>query len=68
MALAKKDEREAFWDNYGLLDRSPAATWRARVYEARHLGAIRLERQRLGKADAVRESYEAMTGVLADLT
>lgn len=68
MALARKDEREAFWDSYGLLDRSPAATWRAQIYEARHLGAIRLERQRLGKADAVRESYAAMAGVLADLT
>lgn len=68
MAMAKEDERTAFWESYGALDRSPAAVWRARVYEARHLGAIRLERQRLAKADAVRESYGAMAEVLAGLT
>jgi aminoglycoside phosphotransferase (APT) family kinase protein len=68
MATAKADEREAFWEPYGVLDRSPAAVWRARVYEARHLGAIRLERHRLAKADAVRESYGAMAEVLAGLT
>lgn len=60
MATAKADEREAFWEPYGALDRSPAAVWRARVYEARHLGAIRLERHRLAKTDAARESYGAM--------
>lgn len=68
MATAKDDERTAFWEPYGALDRSPAAVWRARVYEARHLGAIRLERHRLAKTDAVRESYGAMAGVLASLT
>nr|WP_247616619.1 hypothetical protein [Streptomyces sp. MK37H] len=68
MATAKADEREAFWESYGVLDRSPAAMWRARVYEARHLGAIRLECHRLAKADAVRESYGAMAEVLAGLT
>lgn len=68
MATAKQDERTTFWESYGPLDRSPAAVWRARVYEARHLGAIRLERHRLAKVDAVRESYDAMAGVLADLT
>lgn len=67
MATAKADERTAFWESYGMLDRSPAAAWRARVYEARHLGAIRLERHRLGKADAVRESYDTLAGVLAGL-
>ncbi|WP_322747721.1 MULTISPECIES: aminoglycoside phosphotransferase family protein [unclassified Frankia] len=50
MALAKADERGAFWETYGTRDRSPAATWRARIYEARHLGAIRLERYRLGNS------------------
>ncbi|MGW8700162.1 phosphotransferase family protein [Streptomyces eurythermus] len=68
MATAKEDERTAFWESYGVLDRSPAAVWRARVYEARHLGAIRLERHRLAKTDAVRESYGAMAEVLAGLT
>ncbi|MFF4219712.1 phosphotransferase family protein [Streptomyces nondiastaticus] len=67
MATAKADERTAFWEPYGALDRSPAAVWRARVYEARHLGAIRLERHRLGK-DSVGESYGAMAEVLAGLT
>jgi aminoglycoside phosphotransferase (APT) family kinase protein len=68
MATAKEDERTAFWEPYGALYHSPAAVWRARVYEARHLGAIRLERHRLAKTDAVRESYGAMAEVLADLT
>lgn len=67
MATAKRDERTVFWESYGMLDRSPAAAWRARVYEARHLGAIRLERHRLGKADAVREGYDTLAGVLAGL-
>ncbi|GAB1339858.1 phosphotransferase [Streptomyces sp. E-15] len=67
MAAAKADERIAFWEPYGVLDRLPAGVWRARVYEARHLGAIRLERHRLGK-DSVGESYGAMAGVLAGLT
>ncbi|MBV2364123.1 phosphotransferase family protein [Streptomonospora nanhaiensis] len=67
MATAKADEREAFWESYGPLDRSEAAVWRARVYEARHLGAVRLERYRLGKAEAVSESYGAMAAVLAQL-
>lgn len=68
MATAEEDERTTFWESYGPLDRSPAAVWRARVYEARHLGVIRLERHRLAKTDAVRESYDAMAEVLADLT
>lgn len=67
MALAKQDERTAFWESYGSLDRSPAAEWRQRIYEARHLGAIRLERQRLGKPDVL-DTYDAMAAVLADLS
>lgn len=62
MAMAEDDGRAAFWEVYGRLDRSAAAVWRPRFYEARHLGAIRLERHRLGRADAVRESYGAMAG------
>ncbi|MGW0732450.1 phosphotransferase family protein [Streptomyces sp. NPDC002851] len=68
MELAKKDEPTAFWESYGMLDRSPVAMWRSRIYEARHLGAIRLERQRLGETDAVGESYGAMADVLTDLS
>lgn len=66
MASAKPGtERDAFWDSYGAADRSPAAVFRSKVYEARHLGAIRLERHRLGNADGVRATYDDMAGVLA---
>jgi hypothetical protein len=47
---------------------SAAAVWRVRIYEARNLGTIRLERHWLAKVDAVRESYGAMAEVLAGLT
>lgn len=67
MATAKADERTAFWESYGMLDRSPAASLRARIYEARHLSAIRLERHRLARTDAVRDSYGAMAEVLAEV-
>jgi len=67
MATAKEDERAAFWHSYGALDRSPAAMWRARVHEARHLGGIRLERHRPGEADTVRESYGALAEALVGL-
>jgi aminoglycoside phosphotransferase (APT) family kinase protein len=68
MATARNDERTAFRETYGTPDRSPAARWRSRIYEARHLGALCLERLRPGKADVVAESYQAMAAVLADLT
>ncbi len=68
MALAKADERGAFWEGYGTREQSPAAMWRARIYEARHIGAIRLERHRLGNPDGVQDTYSAMAAVLADLT
>jgi aminoglycoside phosphotransferase (APT) family kinase protein len=68
MAQAKPDERDAFWQTYGALDRTPPAPWRATIYEARHLAAIRLERHRLGKPEAVRESYQAMAKILAELS
>ncbi|MEU8927681.1 aminoglycoside phosphotransferase family protein [Kitasatospora sp. NPDC048545] len=64
MALAKADEREAFWESYGPQDRSPAAVLRSRIYEARHIGAIRLERHRLGNVDTVPQTYELMQNVL----
>ncbi|MFE5595235.1 phosphotransferase family protein [Streptomyces sp. NPDC056549] len=68
MAAAKADEREAFWETYGPLDRSSTAAWRSRIYEARHLGAIRLERHRLSNPGGVEKSYSAMTALIADLT
>ncbi|CAM5407387.1 hypothetical protein GCM10010329_86050 [Streptomyces spiroverticillatus] len=68
IARAKKDERTAFWEAYGEPDPSPAALWRARVYDVRHLGAVRLERHRLGNTAGVQQSYDAMAGVLAGLS
>ncbi|MBL1102654.1 hypothetical protein [Streptomyces coffeae] len=50
MVRAKSDERQAFWETYGPVDESEATVWRQKIYEARHLGAIGLERHRLGKA------------------
>ncbi|MET7336488.1 aminoglycoside phosphotransferase family protein [Nonomuraea sp. NPDC005650] len=68
MASAKRDERVAFWEAYGEPDRGPAATWRSLIYEVRHLGAVRLERHRLGNHDGVGQSYEAVAKVLSELT
>lgn len=65
MAKAKPDEREAFWKTYGAQAPSDAMTWRSKIYEARHLGAVRLERHRLGNREGVLNSYEAMAQVLA---
>ncbi|MGC0341629.1 phosphotransferase family protein [Streptomyces sp. SLBN-8D4] len=67
MATAKQDERVAFWEAYGERDGSPAAVWRSLVYEVRHLGAVRLERHRLGNAAGVKNTYDAVAAVLADL-
>ncbi|MFD0069209.1 phosphotransferase, partial [Streptomyces sp. NPDC127574] len=68
MATAKQDERTAFWDTYGPRSHSHAATWRSLVYEARHLGAIRLERHRMHNTDGVRDTYPLVAAVLAELT
>ncbi|WP_369394794.1 hypothetical protein AB5J72_50375 [Streptomyces sp. CG1] len=64
MITAKSDEGIAFWETYRPLDQSEDALWRQRFYEARHLGAIRLERYRLGNNEGVRNTYEAMAVVL----
>lgn len=66
MAMAKHDERAAFWDGYGPPDRSQGARWRQCVYEARHLGAIRLERHRLGRDDLA-DTYDRVRAVLAEI-
>ncbi|RKT19821.1 aminoglycoside phosphotransferase (APT) family kinase protein [Streptomyces sp. 1114.5] len=71
MAHAKPGtERDAFWDadGYGAPDGSAEAQWRGRVYEARHLGAIRLEHHRLGDVEGVQGTYEDMAAILGDLT
>jgi len=70
MALAQPGtERDAFWhsDGYGALDRSAAAQWRSRIYQARHIGAVRLECHRLGSAAGVRGTYQGVGAVLAGL-
>lgn len=67
--LARQSEkRQAFREGDGTLDRSPAAVWRSKVYEAWHLGVIRLERHRLGDTDGVRETCAAMAAVLDGLS
>jgi len=65
MATAKQDERTAFWETYGPRNDAPAVVLRARIYEARHLGAVRLERHRLGNREGVRASYDSMADILA---
>jgi hypothetical protein len=65
MVMVKSDERQAFWETYGPLNQSEEARWRQKIYEARHLGAIRLERHRLGNHEGVKDSYRAMSQVLS---
>ncbi|MFJ4849541.1 MULTISPECIES: phosphotransferase family protein [unclassified Streptomyces] len=70
MAVAKPGtERDAFWegDGYGPLDRSPAAVRRSLIYQARHLGAVRLEHHRLGNTGGVRSTCDDMAAVLTEL-
>ncbi|MFI1702387.1 phosphotransferase family protein [Streptomyces bobili] len=67
MASAKTGERTAFWDTYGPRTATAAHTWRGLVYEARHLGVIRLERHRLHNSSGVDDTYTSMAAVLAQL-
>lgn len=60
-------ERDAFWETYGPRPSTPSAARRSLFYLAKHVGAIRLERHRLGNADAVPETYEQMRDVLNQL-
>lgn len=60
-------ERDEFWTAYGPQSSSPEASRRSLFYRARHIGAIRLERHRLGNLDAVTETYEQMESVLDEL-
>lgn len=68
MARAKQDARLAFFDSYGRPAETESGAWRRRVYEVRHLGALRLERHRLGNEAGVEGSYEAVAEELAALT
>lgn len=60
-------ERDAFWDTYGPRPLTAGAARRSLFYLAKHIGAIRLERHRLGNADSVPETYEQMREVLDQL-
>jgi aminoglycoside phosphotransferase (APT) family kinase protein len=60
-------ERDAFWDTYGPRPSTAGAARRSLFYLAKHIGAIRLERHRLGNTDALPETYEQMREVLDQL-
>lgn len=60
-------ERDAFWETYGPRPLTAGAARRSLFYLAKHVGAIRLERHRLGNVDAVPETYEQMREVLGQL-
>lgn len=63
IALQRAD-RAPFWDTYGTLRDTAAVRWRALVYRARHIGAVRLERHRIGRADRIPASYADLSAVL----
>ncbi|MEV7618019.1 aminoglycoside phosphotransferase family protein [Streptomyces sp. NPDC089799] len=67
MACAKQDARTAFFDSYGRAEETENSGWRRRVYEVRHLGALRLERHRLGNEAGVADSYQAVAEELSAL-
>lgn len=56
-----------FWETYGSLPSSPTAHRRRLFYRARHIGATRLERHRLGKAEKIPATHEDMRQVLVSL-
>jgi aminoglycoside phosphotransferase (APT) family kinase protein len=60
-------ERDAFWETYGPRPSTAGAARRSLFYLAKHTGAIRLERHRLGNTDALPETYEQMREVLDQL-
>jgi aminoglycoside phosphotransferase (APT) family kinase protein len=57
-------ERDAFWEAHGVRDDSDSAALRSHFYEARHVGAIRLERHRMGATDSLPETYAQMQTIL----
>ncbi|MFF2902691.1 hypothetical protein [Streptomyces sp. NPDC057966] len=60
-------ERDEFWTTYGPLSTNAAAIQRRLLHRVVHLSAIRPERQRTGRLDALMDSYEEMSEVLASL-
>jgi aminoglycoside phosphotransferase (APT) family kinase protein len=60
-------EHDAFWETYGPRPSTLAAARRSLFYRAKHIGAIRLERHRLGNTAAVPETYDQMRAVLDQL-
>ncbi|MEC3976777.1 phosphotransferase family protein [Amycolatopsis sp. H20-H5] len=64
---SRRPDRTAFWETYGAPSRTPGATRRALYYLARHLGAIRLERHRLGRPDRDPGTYAELSAVLTQL-
>ncbi len=60
-------ERDTFWETYGALDPSPDPAWRLLIYRAAHLGAVRLERHRVGHDDTIPQTYDDIRAVLAQL-
>lgn len=60
-------ERDTFWETYGPRPSTAGAARRSLFYLAKHVGAIRLERHRLGNADAVPETYKQMRDALDQL-
>jgi aminoglycoside phosphotransferase (APT) family kinase protein len=71
VALSKDSpERAEFWDVDGYGGRpssTPDAVWRSQIYTARHLGAVRVESARVGKPDAVRQTYDDLAELIATL-
>lgn len=57
-------ERAAFWEAYGAPHETAPAVWRALIYRARHVSAIRLERHRLRRHTKIAGSYAEMREVL----
>ncbi|MBT2449249.1 hypothetical protein J7F03_19555 [Streptomyces sp. ISL-43] len=47
-------------DAYGVPAETEPGTWRRRVCEVRHLGALRPERHRLSDPAGVKDSYRAV--------
>ncbi|MBT2404624.1 aminoglycoside phosphotransferase family protein [Streptomyces sp. ISL-87] len=67
MARAKQDERLSFFEACPAPADTAPVRWRRHVYEVRHLGALRLERHRLGNQAGVRDSYLAVATELSAL-
>ncbi|MEU9088264.1 aminoglycoside phosphotransferase family protein [Streptomyces sp. NPDC048357] len=67
MARSKQDERLSFFEACPVPADTVSVRWRRHVYEVRHLGALRLERHRLGNQAGVRDSYPAVAVELSAL-